>query len=331
MATLKDVARIANVDASTVSRALNNAPNVHPATRERVLAAARQLGYRPNVLAKSLRKGRSRTIGVVVPRIQLTLFAEVIEGVEREARRLGYATIICGTSDDGDIERQELERLRDCLVDGIVIAATSRNGRLLQDIFAQGVAVTQVVRLQEYGLDSVVADYDACGYEAVRYLAKKGCRSIGLINGPVDFWPYRGRLQGYRRALKELGLPEITAVAGEDCNSFEYGESAAARLLGDCSELDAIMTAVDVQGMGAMRALQERGLSCPGDVRLMSLTGHSIGALLETPMTSMEVPAIEIGEKAVRMSIERIETSAGAKAARQHLVFSPTLVERQTT
>lgn len=331
MATLKDVARIACVDVSTVSRALNNTPNVHPKTKERVISAARELGYRPNLLAKSLRKGRSRTLGVVVPRIQLTLFADVIEGVEREARRLGYAVVICGTDDDGEIEGGELDRLRDGLVDAVIIAATARNGRLLQDIAAQGIAVTQVVRLQEYALDSVVADYDACGYEAVRFLAAKGCRRIGLINGPVEFWPYKGRLQGYRRALKELGLPEITAVAGEDCNSFEYGKSAAERLLDEDPELDAIMTAVDVQGMGAMRALRDRGLACPGDVRLMSLTGHSIGALLETPMTSMEVPAVEIGEKAARMSIERIEAPARSGNARQHLVFPPTLVERQTT
>lgn len=331
MATLKDVAHLANVDVSTVSRALNNAPNVHPTTKAKVIAAAKELGYRPNAIAQSLRRGRSNTLAVVVPRIQLTIFAEVIEGVELEARRLGYTTTICNTSDDPDIERRELEKLRDGYMDGVIIAPTIKNGRFLRDLAAQDIAITQVVRMQEHSLSSVVADYAACGYEATHYLSECGCKHIGLINGPLDLWPYSGRLDGYRRAIRELHLPEITAEAGLDCNTYDYGYSAASKLLDKNPELDAIMTAVDIQGLGAMRALKEHHKACPDDVRLMSLTGHHIGALLETPMTSMEVPATEIGKHAAYMTVECIEASSSEKPPRQHLVFPPTLVKRQTT
>jgi LacI family transcriptional regulator len=330
MATLKDVARMANVDTSTVSRALNNASHVHPSTKARILGAAKKLGYRPNVVAKWLKEGRTYIIGIVVPRIQLTLFAEIIQGVEKEARRRGYSVIICSSSDDPILERSELKRLHNGLVDGVIIAGTGQNGDILQDMKVWGIAITQVVRLQEYGLSSVVADYEACSRQAVQYLVSKGCSKIGLINGPLELWPYRERLEGYKQITHQFGLSEISTSSTQDCNSFEYGYRCTMNLLKQEPDLDALMVAVDIQGMGAMRALQELGISYPGHVRLVSLTGHFIGSLLETQMTAMEIPATEMGEKAASMVIEDIEAPLDAKPTRQHLVFPPILVERQS-
>ena len=108
MATLKDVAKLANVDVSTVSRALNNTSYVHPETKERVYAAARELGYHPNVIARALRQGHSYIIGVVVPRLHLTIFSEILQGIEEQARKLGYMTTVCVTEDDPRLEKDRL-------------------------------------------------------------------------------------------------------------------------------------------------------------------------------------------------------------------------------
>ena len=189
MATLKDVARLACVDVSTVSRALNNTSYVHPDTKARIFAAVKELSYQPNVLAQGLRQGKRHTIGVVVPRLYLTLFAEITQSIELESRKLGYATLLCHTEDNHAIEKECLNRLRNGFVDGIIIAGTGRNGRLIRDIHASGIAVTQIVRKQETSISSVIADYDACGYETVKYLFSKGCREIGLINGPTTLAP----------------------------------------------------------------------------------------------------------------------------------------------
>lgn len=331
MATLKDVAKLACVDVSTVSRALNNTSYVHPDTKARIYEAARQLGYHPNVMAQALRQGRRHTIGVVVPRLHLAIFSEVLQGVEEEARRHGYATLICVTEDDPKIESESLNRLRNGFVDGILIAATGRNGRLLRDVAASGIAVVQLVRPQERRLSSIVADYDACGYDAVHYLYDRGCREIGIITGPSTLAPYRVRYEGYRRAVEELGLQENVGESTSPGNSFEYGYQAACQLLDDNYALDAILAAVDVQGLGAIRALTERGIAIPGQVRVMSLTGHAVGGMLGLTMTSMEIPAHLMGEKAVQMLLDEVEAPAGRKLQPQHLTLSPTLVEREST
>lgn len=331
MATLKDVARLACVDVSTVSRALNNTSYVHPETKARIFAAVKELSYQPNVLAQGLRQGKRHTIAVVIPRINLTSFADIVQGAEQEARRRGYATLICNTEDDPKVERESLNRLRNGFVDGILIAGTGRSARLLRDLQSSGLPVVQVIRQQEPRISSVVADYNACGYEAVRYLAAKGCHRIGLINGDESLAPYRERHLGYRRALEELGLPEITASFLEPGNSMEYGYHCTEALLSQTEGLDAIMAAVDVQGIGAMRALKDHGLRVPEQVRLMSMTGHALGDMLETSMTAMEIPAREMGTQATRMLVDEIEAPENAKPSPQHLTFNATLVERESS
>lgn len=331
MATLKDVAKLACVDVSTVSRALNNTSYVHPDTKARIFAAVKELSYQPNVLAQGLRQGKRHTIGVVVPRLQLTVFAEITQGIEQTAHALGYATLISTTEENPKVERECLTRLRNGFVDGIIIAGTGANGRLVRDIKSSGLPIVQVVRRQERDITSVVADYEACGYDATNYLADKGCKEIGLINGSMNIAPYLGRYKGYQKAITKRELPEITTTCQEPWNSFEYGYLCAGQLLDENPRLDAIMAAVDVQGLGAMRAIKERGLRVPQDIRLVSLTGHTIGSMLETSMTSLEVPAREMGEKVTRMLVEEIEAPSDRKPSPQHLVFPASLVEREST
>lgn len=331
MATLKDVARLACVDVSTVSRALNNTSYVHPDTKERIYAAAKELGYHPNVMAQALRQGKRHTIGVVVPRLHLAIFSEILQGIEQGAWNLGYATLICNTEDDPKVERDCLSRLRNGFVDGIIIAGTGRNGRLVRDIKASGISVVQLVRRQEEQISSVVADYESCGYDAVNYLYQKGCREIGLINGSLHLAPYKGRYDGYCKAIKELGLKEHFSRSSYPVNSFDYGYECTNQLLNDTPGLDGILTAVDIQGLGAIRALTELGIKIPEQIKIISLTGHAVGGMLETAMTSMEMPAHEIGVKAAEMVIAEIEAPSEKKPSPQYLTFATTLVEREST
>lgn len=331
MATLKDVAKLACVDVSTASRALTNTSYVHPDTKARVYAAVKELSYQPNILAQGLRQGKRHTIGLVVPRLHLTIFAEITQSIEQEAGKQGYALLICATEDDPAVEKECLHRLRNGFVDGVIIAGTGQNGRIVRDIKSSGIAVAQVVRQQERDISSVVADYHACGYGATVFLAGKGCREIGLITSSTALAPYSERYQGYIHALAELGLPETSCFSIKASNSFEYGYQCAQRLLDQNPKLDAIMTAVDIQGLGAMRLLKERGINVPTQMRLLSLTGHAIGGMLETSMTSFELPAREMGEKITRMIIEEIEAPSDRKPSPQHLVFNASLVEREST
>lgn len=331
MATLKDVAKLACVDVSTVSRALNNTSYVHPDTKERIYAAAKELGYHPNVMAQALRQGKRHTIGVVIPRLHLAIFSEIVQGIEKAARDLGYATLICVTEDDSKVEKESLTRLRNGFVDGIIIAATGRNGRMLRDIQASGIAVVQLVRQQDRRISSIIADYESCGFEAVKFLYEKGCREIGIIAGSQHLAPYRERYNGYKKAVQRLGLNENVGESNHPVNSFDYGYESTNQLLDDNFAIDGILAAVDIQGLGVIRALTERGIAVPEKIKVISLTGHAVGGMLETAMTSMEIPAQEMGEKAAKMVIEKIEASSDQKLSPEHLMLSATLVEREST
>ena len=160
---------------------------------------------------------------------------------------------------------------------------------------------------------------------------KKGCRSIGLIAGAQHLAPYKGRYEGYRKAVAELGLEEITGSSDRIVNSFGYGYESARQLLDENPDLDAIIAAVDVQGLGAIRAAAERGLQIPEQIKIMSLTGHRVGRMLETTMTSMEMPAFQMGEAVAKLVIDEIEADPKHKPARRHINFATTLVEREST
>lgn len=332
MATLKDVARLANVDISTVSRALNNTSYVHPETKKKIYDAVEQLSYKPNLLAKGLRQGKRHTIGVVIPEINFSIFGEMVQGIEMQARKMGYSIIICNTKDKQDAEEECLNRLRNGLVDGILIAATGQNGRLLRDIKSSGISVMQIVRNQDSLLNSVVADYYACGYEAVKYLYGKGCRHIGFINGSMEIIPYKERYKGYRKAIREFSAEEYVACSAySQRDYFKSGYNGILELIEKGGELDGLMVAVDMQGLGAIRALKERGIKVPEAMKVISLTGHSIGGMLETAMTSMEVPAKEMGEEVTKMIVSDIESKPDKKCCPFHKVFEASLIERETT
>ena len=331
MATLKDVAKLACVDVSTVSRALNNTSYVHPDTKERIYAAAKELGYHPNVMAQALRQGKRHTIGVIVPSLFLSVFAGITLGIEQEAQKQNYGVLLCCTSDDPASEKESLNRLRSGFIDALIIASTGRNSRLIQDIQASGVPVIQIIRDQIPHMNSIVADYEATGYNAVHYLYQLGSRHIGFLGGNDRIIPFRNRYQGYQRAMQELHLPELTVPSSFVGHSFEHGYRDAKELLFQFPDLDAVITSVDSQGLGVMRLMKEQKKRVPEDVRVISLTGHTIGGLLETTMTAMELPALEIGRSAVQMAIEEIDSSGDSHTSPRRLVFHAELVEREST
>ena len=158
MATLKDVAKMASVDVSTVSRALNGTGYVHPETKKRILEAVKCLSYRPNMMARGLKKGKKNAIGVVVPNLSMTVFADIIQSITSEAEKAGYSTIIVVTKNDGDVERDALLRLQAGFVDGIIIASSGENQDFLREINSSGIPVVQVIRKNDESLSSVTAN-----------------------------------------------------------------------------------------------------------------------------------------------------------------------------
>lgn len=330
MATLKDVAKLANVDISTVSRALNNKGYVHEETKKKIIEAVEELSYHPNILAKGLRQGKKHTIAFVVPRIAITIYSDMIAPFSEAARKMNYECLICVSDDDVQQEKEILERLRGGTVDGIVISSTGKNNKLIREIKNEGVCILQAVRKQDESLSSIISDYYTTGYEAVKFLYSKDCRNIGLIIGNLSLHPYKERYAGYMKAVRELGLEPIVVMDETNPNKVHYGMNCADKLLDQYPALDGLLASVDSQGFGAIRELTQKGKKIPEDIKVMSLTGIRLGGFLETAMTAMEVPAGEIGETAAEIIIKDIESKAERRTVK-NLVFNSTLVERETT
>ena len=212
----------------------------------------------------------------------------------------------------------------------MTLAGTGQNTRIIRDIAVE-MPVVQVIRRYDLKMSSVVVDYTDIGYQSVKFLYKQGYRKIGLINGSDKIPPYADRYRGYKNAIRELSLPEITAERDSKLRGMKYGYDCAVKLIDENMELYAILAATDAQGMGAIRALKDNGLHMPQDVRVLSMTGHRVGDMLETSLTSVELPGFEIGQKAAAMVIEAIESDDKHKPAVQHLAFSATLIEREST
>ena len=179
-------------------------------------------------------------------------------------------------------------------------------------------------------ISSVVVDYKDVGYRATMHLIERGCKHIGLINGSMKVIPYADRYEGYLRALKRKKLKEITTEHLSKLRGMKYGYDCAMELVEKNKELDAILAATDAQGIGVLRALKEKKIRVPEDVRVVSMTGHLVGDMLETSLTSMELPGFQIGAHAAELVIRAIRQGADTLPL-QHLQFEAALAEREST
>ncbi|WP_051007890.1 LacI family DNA-binding transcriptional regulator [Peptoniphilus timonensis] len=174
MTTLKDVAKLANVDVSTVSRALNNSGYVHPQTKKRIMEAVEELSYKPNLLIKGVKKGKRKNICVMIPSLFLSMFGELVQLIEEKAREYEYEIVIINTNDDPNVEEISLKKVRDSYTDGLLIVSTGQNKRLIRDINSSDLPVVQLVRNQTDHLSSVDVNYFNCAHEGVHFLHKCG-------------------------------------------------------------------------------------------------------------------------------------------------------------
>lgn len=333
MVTLKEIAKLANVDSSTVSRALNDTAYVHPETKQRVIEAATQLSYKPNLIKKAMLQGKRKTIGVVVPGVQLSIFGDLVEVIEKEATKHQYEILIGITKDNPSSEKECLNRLRNGFVDGLVIASTGKNNRLIREIqTSNNIPVIQIIREHDNHISSIVGNYYESAYFAVDFLISKGCKHIGFINGTRKQAPYKERHLGYIDAMKKNGLlVNVNYIFKTSNDDFKDGYIHVDKLLEKDPSLEAILVANDSQGVGVLRRLKEKNILVPNQIKVMSLTGNLIGGLLETGLTAMELSAEKVGKKATNVIIELIEKQHEKFSNPQKIVFDSYLVEREST
>lgn len=327
--TLADIARELGVSKMTVSRAINNHPLINAETRARVLEVARRLNYQPNQHARALATNRSHLIGVVVPDLMHSYFAEIYRGVEAVARPLGYRNLICNTDEDAAKEVDETEALLP-RTDGLIVASSLPPGKVgfYKRIIKEGAKVVFIDRrLKGLNCPVVMTDDVQVGMLATEHLIELGHRRIGHLRGTTASTS-GGRFEGYRRALEKHGLPFDDALVRE-CGFTERDGYEATRLWLEGGDVPGAIFAVnDPAAIGAMQAFEEAGLRVGPDVALVGGGNIHYGDMLRVPLTTVSWSRSEMGRQAALLLLQLIEGEAPGK---QQVVLPPELIVRSSS
>lgn len=309
-ATIFDIARIAGVSGSTVSRALNDSPLVNQETKERILRIAQKLNYHPNVVARGLRTGTSRVIALITDDVTnlSMLSATFVRSIERTADANGFSTIICDFDKDGALERRYLDVLKSRMAEGIVFFSSRLRRSSHEELRSLGIPL---VYMHGYATDvqpsTVVPDNRQGGKIATEHLIQLGRTRIACIRGKTTFQSSVDRYEGYREALSQYGLTESRElVCGGDSwgKASGYQETIALLRLG--TPPDAIVAQSDMIAAGAIDAAHDSGLSVPGDIAVVGFDNREFALYLRPPLTTVALPLYRMGEIATELLVEEI-------------------------
>jgi DNA-binding LacI/PurR family transcriptional regulator len=324
--TIKDIAKVAHVSHSTVSRALANSPLISEETKARIRRLANEMGYSPSAIGRGLVTRRSGTIGVVVTTIADPFIAEVVQGIEETALSCQYNTILCNSNSEPERELRTVRALREKRVDAIVVTSSRLGSLYLPHLRDVGVPVV-LVNNQGVGdyTHSVLIDDSAGGELAGKYLASLGHRRVAYIGGPIWARASGIRLAGCRRALQaqDLDLPPEYVLVGN--GRADGGQEAADELLHRGLPVSAVFCYNDMTAVGVLSSLHRAGLRVPEDLSIIGYDDVAIAAYLYPPLTTIAQPRYALGKRAMEMALALIQ---GEEV--RDVVLPPALVERES-
>ena len=329
MATLQDVAREAGVSPATVSRALGGQRYVDEATRTRVVAAARSLGYQPNALARALRAKQTMTVGLIVPDIRNDFFAESASVLHGALETRGFRLLLCLSDNAAESDRSYLRMLTEFRVDAIVYVPSSPDGARGFVSTAKRIPIVELLRHTELGtFDAIVSDDREGSTALTEHLVGLGHRRIALVAGPEAFSTSRYRIAGYREAMRCAGLAAHVA-RGEYTPDFGY--AATRQLLALQPAPSAIVVGGSPQTVGVLRALKDAGVAIPADVSVAAFEDPEWYAAQNPPLTCYALPLREMALVAAELVTKRLAEPPGAERSPTVARFGGRLVVRGST
>lgn len=320
--TIYDVAREAGVSMATVSRVVNNNPNVKPQTRKKVYEAIERLGYRPNAVARGLASKKTTTVGVVIPDIANANFAEVARGIEDIANMYHYNIILSNADKRKDKEIRVINTLLEKQVDGLLFMGGAVTEDHVQAFKTSNVPIVLCATTDDNGdIPSVDIDHEAAAFDAVGKLIAEGHRSIAMISGTLQD-PANGyaRYQGYKRALEQAGIAYREEYVRIGNYRYESGIDATQYFLNLSDRPTAIFAATDEMAIGAIHCIQDSGLSVPEDVSVISVDNSRISSMVRPLLTTVAQPMYDIGAVSMRLltKLMKKETVDNAKVTLPH-------------
>ncbi|KAA9338453.1 LacI family transcriptional regulator [Hymenobacter busanensis] len=333
--SITDLARTLGMSISTVSRALAGHAEVSEATKQRVRQLAEELHYQPNQLAAALRRGRSNTLGVLVPHITGHFFPEVVNGIAVEASKAGYNVMICQSNEDVEQEKKNLELLMNAQVEGILVSHANTtldfaHFDAVNKLDIPLVFFDRVVEgMQGHHVGSVVLDDYAGAYAVVSHLIEQGCRRIAHFSGPLHVNINRNRHQGYLDALTDHHVPVIEDLTCFFDLNLETGAVAMRELLQSAELPDAVFASNDLAAAGAMQVLKERGLRVPQDIAVAGFSNETFTILTEPTLTTVDQCCHEMGQTAVQQLVRMIPDDSDKTP--DPIVLKPRLIVRNSS
>ncbi|MBS1823275.1 MAG: LacI family DNA-binding transcriptional regulator [Acidobacteria bacterium] len=333
--TQKELAKLAGVSSGTVSNVISGSTKVSERSRQKVLEAIKELNYQPNLIARSLRTNRTRTLGIVVPDITIPFFPKIIRGAECAARERGYFLIVLDSEGSPDRESDMIALLRAQRVEGMLLVTASGEELTPErwDTFTSSFPAVCLDRLPaDLNVDFVCVDDSGAAEMALSHLIGMGHTQIAVVTGPLTLRNEQERLRGYRQALQKAGIPFQRALVWS--GSFEQEEVARLcqnGMLRASSMPSALFATNGVTGLAALRSLYSVGLSTPKDFSFTTFDEITAEDFFRPGITSVVQPTFDMGYRAVEVLLDRIENGESAPRHRVRLPATVTVRESSST
>ncbi|MCM5662405.1 LacI family DNA-binding transcriptional regulator [Galbibacter mesophilus] len=330
--TIHEIAKLLNIDSSTVSRALNDSKLVTQKTKDKVLKKAKEIGYQRNMLASNLRKSKSNTIGVIVPRISRHFFSSTIAGIEEAAYTHGYNVVIAQSMEKLEREKRIVGNFISNRVDGVLVSVSMEtvSAEHLERFNQTNTPLVFFDRaLPNVNNSKVLIDDYQASLQATEHLIEMGCKKIAHLSGPKNLAIYKNRLKGYKDALKLNDIPFDSKLVFASALHQEDGYRLADDIIKSKKAIDGIVSANDLAAIGAMKKLKESKVRIPEDIAVVGFSNEPMSAVIEPALSTVDQSGYDIGKIACNLLIDSLKND-GAIATKT-VTLSPTLIKRAST
>jgi LacI family transcriptional regulator len=330
--TIYDIAEVLSISPATVSRGLKDHPGLRKDTKKRIVETARSMGYQQNTFASNLRRKKTNTIGVIVPRLDSYFMSSVIAGIEKVANNAGYNLIIAQSQEQFRKEIAGVTTMYNSRVDGLLISLSydTKNTEHFEIIRKKQIPLIFFDRVTEYpNCTSIVIDNLKAGYDATMHLIQQGCKRIAHVGGSLNRNVYADRLAGLKKAMAEKGIPYDPQLLINNNLSDQEGADAAQKLLAMDHRPDGIFAANDTSGVAIMRELKKAGVRVPEDIAIAGFNNDPISRVIQPQLTTIHYPGEEMGEVAATTLINRLKDVPSAPV--NTVVLRHELIIRQSS
>jgi LacI family transcriptional regulator len=334
--TIYDVARLAQVSVATVSALINNSAFVSPALTVRIRSAMEALDYHPDRVARSLRTGKTHAIGMVVPDVTNPFYPQVIRGVEQAAQQAGYSLVLVNSNEDPEQERKGLQTLISMRVDGALIACCDNTSTTYELVSRRNIPAVFLDRIPP-GTNAIRISTDnfKAGWVSTKYLIDLGHERIAIVAGRSELSPHAHRIEGFRKAMQEAGLPVRDDYFRTGSSSSDSGYQIGKQLIALPNPPTAIFCTNNKTLLGLVRALAECGVDCPGELSILGFDDFAWTENFHPKLTTIVQPAEELGRRGAELLIAEIRLQDGkesrALAASEIVLLEAELRIREST